>query len=108
MSTGFIVLTVIVAVLLLSFIGIYNGLVARKNQVEYADGAINTMFKNRFDLIPNLVEMVKQYMQHEKGLLEKLTELRSGGKEHWEAGDMNEWDQKFGQTMKAFKVSVEN
>ncbi|MDR0814818.1 MAG: LemA family protein [Bacteroidales bacterium] len=108
MSTGLIVVIAIAAILLISFIGIYNGLVAKKNQVEYADGAINTMFKNRFDLIPNLVEMVKQYMQHEKSLLEKLTELRAGGKEHWNAGEMNDWDQKFGQTMKAFQVSVEN
>jgi LemA protein len=108
MSTGLIVVIAIAAILLISFIGIYNGLVAKKNQVEYADGAINTMFKNRFDLIPNLVEMVKQYMQHEKGLLEKLTELRSGKTGNWDAEQMNDWEQKFGQTMKSFNVSVEN
>ncbi|MDR0725749.1 MAG: LemA family protein, partial [Prevotellaceae bacterium] len=64
MSTGLIVFLVITGVLLIVYIFIYNGLVSRKNQVEYADGAVNVMFKNRYDLIPNLVSTVKQYMQH--------------------------------------------
>jgi LemA protein len=84
--------------------------VSSKNKVAYADGAVNVMFKNRCDLIPNLVATVKQYMQHEKGLLEKLTELRSGiaGKSHIDAQQMNEWEQQYRQVMKSFNVTVEN
>jgi LemA protein len=56
--------------------GIYNTVVARKNQVENAFGAVEAQLKRRRDLIPNLVEAVKQYMAYERDLLEKLTQLR--------------------------------
>jgi LemA protein len=110
MSTGLIVFFVIIGLLIIVYISIYNGLVSRKNQVAYADGDVNVMFKNRYDLIPNLVATVKQYMQHEKSLLEKLTGLRSGlaDKSHLDVKQMNEWEQQYQQTMKAFNVTVEN
>jgi LemA protein len=110
MSTELIIILCVIGFLLIVYISIYNGLVRRKNQVAYADGAVNVMFKNRYDLIPNLVATVKQYMQHERGLLEKLTELRSGSgdRSHWDAKQMNEWEQQYNQTMKAFNVTVEN
>ncbi|MDR1887467.1 MAG: LemA family protein [Prevotellaceae bacterium] len=110
MDTGLIIVLGVAGLLLIVYIVIYNGLVSRKNQVEYADGAVNVMFKNRYDLIPNLVAAVKQYMQHERGLLEKLTELRSGAtdRRHWDVKQMNEWEQQYKQTMKAFNITVEN
>jgi LemA protein len=55
----------------------YNGLVGKKNAVENAFASIDTYLKKRYDLIPNLVATVKQYMEHERGLLEKVTELRA-------------------------------
>jgi LemA protein len=110
MNTGLIVFLVITGVLIIVYISIYNGLVSRKNQVEYANGAVNVMFKNRYDLIPNLVATVKQYMQHERGLLEKLTELRSGiaDKSHLNVQQMNDWERQYKQVMKSFNVTVEN
>ncbi|MCS7174098.1 MAG: LemA family protein [Armatimonadetes bacterium] len=54
----------------------YNGLIARKNAVENAFGAVEAQLKKRYDLIPNLVEAVKRYMAHERELLERLTLLR--------------------------------
>ncbi|MDR3267319.1 MAG: LemA family protein [Tannerella sp.] len=108
MSKELIIILSIIGFLILVYIIIYNSLVSRKNQVEYADGAVNVMFKNRYDLIPNLVATVKQYMQHERGLLEKLTELRSGNNSHWDPKQMSEWEQQYNQTMKTFKVTVEN
>jgi len=62
--------------LLFGIYGIYNTVVARKNQVENAFGAVEAQLKRRRDLIPNLVEAVKQYMAYERDLLEKLTQLR--------------------------------
>ncbi|MDW8106419.1 MAG: LemA family protein [Armatimonadota bacterium] len=56
---------------------LYNSLVGKKNQVEYAYSGIDVQLKKRHDLIPNLVATVKQYMQHERELLERITELRS-------------------------------
>ncbi|WP_456410446.1 LemA family protein [Oceanithermus sp.] len=55
----------------------YNALIARKNQIDYAQGAVDALLKKRYDLIPNLVATVKGYAKHERELLEKVTELRS-------------------------------
>lgn len=72
-----IVIGVIVVVLVIVFIGMYNGIVASKNQVEESYSAIDTVFQNRYDLIPNLVQVVQQYASHEKDILENVTKLRS-------------------------------
>jgi len=55
----------------------YNSLIARKNQIDYAQGSIDTLLKKRYDLIPNLVATVKGYATHERELLENVTALRS-------------------------------
>lgn len=65
------------AVVLLLFVFIYNSLVGKKNQVENAFASIDTMLKKRYDLIPNLVNTVKAYMNHERDTLTKITELRA-------------------------------
>ncbi len=67
----------IVAVLLLLFIMIYNGLVRGRNQVKNAWAQIDVQLKRRHDLIPNLVETVKGYMTHERGTLEAVTNARN-------------------------------
>lgn len=60
-----------------SLLWVYNTLVGRKNQVENAFGTIDAMLKKRFDLIPNLVETVKQYMTYEQDTLTKIVALRN-------------------------------
>ena len=72
-----IIIAVVVIVLLIIGIGIYNSLIGKKNQVSNAFAAIDVMLKKRFDLLPNLIETVKQYMQYEGDLLKKVVELRS-------------------------------
>jgi LemA protein len=62
--------------LLVLFMVMYNTLIAKKNQVDYALSGIDVQLKKRHDLIPNLVATVRQYMEHERGLLERITELR--------------------------------
>lgn len=69
---------IILGVLVLIGILLYNRLITKKNQVTNAFSAIDVMLKKRFDLLPNLIELVKQYMQHESTLLDKLTSLRTG------------------------------
>ncbi len=64
-------------VFLIAFISLYNHLIRQRNQVQNALGGVDVQLKKRYDLIPNLVALVKQYMQHEQGLLQKLTALRS-------------------------------
>ncbi len=55
----------------------YNLLIARKNDVARTFGSIDVLLKKRYDLIPNLVETVRQYMGYENRLLTEVTELRS-------------------------------
>lgn len=73
MSIPFIILIVLILILIL----MYNSLVAKKNQVENIFASVDTTLKKRYDLIPNLVASVKQYMEHEKSLLEEVTKLRA-------------------------------
>ena len=61
----------------LAFVVLFNSVVNTKNAAESAWSSIDVMLKKRHDLIPNLVASVKQYMQHEAGLLEKITTLRA-------------------------------
>ncbi len=110
MSTGLIITLSIIAVVIIIMISMYNKLISRKNAVDYANGAVDTMYKQRFDLIPNLVAAVKQYMQHESGLLERLTELRTKAISgtNLTAQERNAFDQQLGQAIKSFNVAVEN
>jgi len=64
-------------VIVLGIIYIYNSLVRLKVQVENAWSQIDVQLKRRYDLIPNLVNAVKGYMKHEKGVLEAVTKART-------------------------------
>jgi LemA protein len=74
---GLIVILVILVVLVLWIVGIYNGLVGMRNQVRNAWAQIDVQLKRRRDLIPNLVEVVKDYMEYEQETLTKVVEARS-------------------------------
>lgn len=67
----------IAAVLILYVIAVYNGLVARKNQVREAFATIDTQLKRRYDLIPNLVETVRGAAKHERETLDAVVAARS-------------------------------
>ena len=73
---GWIIL-VIVVLIVIAIISMYNGLVSARVKVDNAWSQIDVQLQRRFDLIPNLVESVKGYMEHEKSVLEKVTELRT-------------------------------
>ena len=72
-----IALVVLIAIIAFWVIGIYNGLVRLRNQVKNAWSQIDVQLKRRTDLIPNLIETVKGYASHEKGVFIKVTEARS-------------------------------
>ena len=67
----------VVVVLLLGAVTIYNKLVTNKNLVAEGWSGIDVQLKRRNDLIPNLIESVKGYMGHERGVLDQVTELRT-------------------------------
>ncbi len=61
----------------LFFIIMFNSLIGKKNQVKNVFGTIDALLKKRYDLLPKLITTVKEYMKHERELLEKITELRA-------------------------------
>jgi LemA protein len=71
------VLLVVAGLFAVVLIGIYNGLVKSKIRVDEAWSDITVQLKRRVDLIPNLVEAVKGYAKHEKGVFEEVTKARS-------------------------------
>ncbi|MGH7891733.1 MAG: LemA family protein, partial [Thermodesulfobacteriota bacterium] len=75
--SAFLILLVIIALVVLAFVGIYNGLVRLRNMCEQAWSDIDVQLKRRYDLIPNLVETVKGYASHEKETFEKVVQARS-------------------------------
>jgi LemA protein len=58
-------------------VGIYNGLVRKRNLVQEGWSGIDVQLKRRADLIPNLVETVKGYASHEREALDRVTQLRA-------------------------------
>ena len=71
------VMLVLLILIALFVIGIYNKLVALRNQYRNAFSQIDVQLKRRYDLIPNLVETVKGYMAHERETLEAVIAARN-------------------------------
>lgn len=72
-----IVIIVLLVLVAMWAVSVYNRLVKHKNLVKEAWSGIDVQLKRRTDLIPNLLETVKGYAQHEEGLFKKVTELRA-------------------------------
>lgn len=71
------IILIVVAGLTFWFIGIFNALIRLRNRTKEAWADIDVQLKRRYNLIPNLVETVKGYASHEKGVFEKVSEARS-------------------------------
>jgi LemA protein len=72
-----IVVLVLVAIVVAWLVGIYNGLVKRRNMFKNAFSQIDVQLKRRYDLIPNLVETAKGYMKYERETLEAVVAARN-------------------------------
>ncbi len=75
MSTTIIL--VLIGGLLFYGVGIDNGIVNKRNRVKNAFSQIDVQLTRRYDLIPNLIESVKGYMEHERGTLEAVINARN-------------------------------
>ncbi len=105
MSVGFIVVIVIVIIVVL----MYNSLISKKNQVQNIFASVDTILKKRYNLIPNLVASVQEYMKHEKSILEDVTKLRSmANKPNLSDEQKIELDAKVSSALRSIMVAVEN
>jgi LemA protein len=104
---GWVILGILV-LLVFWVIGIFNNLVQQKNIVESAFSGIDTQLQRRFDLIPNLVETVKGYATHEKGVFENVAAARSGYMNANSIGDKIEADNQLTGTLKSLFAVAEN
>jgi len=77
MTFIFPILLILIIGSALYLISIYNSLIGLRNQVKNAWSQIDVQLKRRHDLIPNLIETVKGYMQHERETLQNITNARS-------------------------------
>ncbi len=75
--TGIIITIVVVLLLIFWAVGIYNKLVSHRNRFKNAFAQIDVQLKRRYDLIPNLVEIAKNYMKHERETLEAVIKARN-------------------------------
>ncbi len=76
MIIGLIAAAAVVLLLVIWLISLFNKLVRRRNQVDNAWAQIDVQLKRRYDLIPNLVESVKGYAAHERGVFEAVVAAR--------------------------------
>ena len=103
------IIAIILIVILLFGVFFYNSLIGKKNQVTNAFSAIDVMLKKRFDLIPNLVEVVKQYTSYEQETLSKIVELRAKATSGTISdAERTQIDSQLSASVKGLMVNVEN
>src|SRR2546425_13157313 len=74
---GWIALAIVVAILLVGVALFYNRFVSLRQQVRAAYSDVDVQLKRRHDLIPNLIETVKGYAAHERGVFDEVTKARA-------------------------------
>ena len=104
-----VIVAIVVVFLLLIPVLMYNSLVGKRNQIHNIFGTMDVMLKKRWDLAPNLVETVKGYAAHERGLFEAVTEARRRVMQG-NAGDDEKvmLDNTVSQLVGLFRMTVEN
>lgn len=93
------ILILIGVVVFVSCIIIYNGIVSLKINVNKSKSGIDVYLQQRFDLIPNLIEVTKEYMNYEKDIIEKITKLRAAYKENKDEEAINELNHEYHNIM---------
>ena len=104
---GFLVLLLLlVAVIAAWAVSVYNRLVKKRNHVEDGWSGVEVQLKRRYDLVPNLVEVVKKYASHEQSTLSQVIELRNAAKAAPTREDGGV-EQRFSQALSGLMVQVE-
>ena len=107
MGTTTIIVIAVVVLLVVWVIGIYNNLVTLRNNRENAFANIDVQLKQRYDLIPNLVNTVKGYAEHEKSVLERVTAARTAAMGATTLNEKIEAENALSSALAGLKISVE-
>ena len=99
---------IIIAVIAIYVISVYNSLKTVENRVENAWSQIDVQLQRRFDLIPNLVETVKGYMNHEAETFEKIAALRTSWANTQSVTDKASIDNELSGALKTIMAVSEN
>ena len=102
-----IILGIIVAIILIILI-IYNNLVKLRPTVKNAWSKIDVQLQRRFDLVPNLIESVQGYMEHEQEMFTKISEIRTSWANATSLNEKAELDTQLSNTLKTIMAVSEN
>ena len=102
------IIIAILVILVIAVIGMYNSLVQARIKVDNAWSQIDVQLQRRFDLIPNFVETVKGYMQHESETFEKIAQLRTSWANTKSVAEKAELDNELSTALKTIMAVSEN
>jgi LemA protein len=102
-----LVFLAIIFVVVLFVISLYNRLIRLRNNREQAFADVDVQLKQRHDLIPQLVDAVKGYMGHERGVLTQITEARTNAMKATGINEKIDAENKLSAALDGLKVSVE-
>jgi LemA protein len=103
----YIVLVIVVVLIVLVFIT-YNSLVSLRNRVREAFSTMDVYLKKRWDLIPNIVEVVKGYAKHEKNTLEEIVKIRSSQYDNMDTNTKVDTNNKITQALSKIMALAED
>ncbi len=105
--TAFLFILGIIVLLVVMMVSLYNRLVRLRNNREQAFADVDVQLRQRHDLIPQLVEAVRGYMQHERGVLTEVTEARANAMKASTINEKIEAETRLSGALQGLRVSVE-
>jgi LemA protein len=108
MTIAIIVVVAILILAVLYYIGKRNSIIASRNRVDESWSGIDVQLKRRHDLVPNLVETVKGYAEHESATFEKATKARAEAMQATSVGDTAKAESKLSGALTELRAVAEN
>src|SRR5215471_10102239 len=108
MTVAIIVVVAIIVIAVLYYIAKRNSIIASRNRVDESWSGIDVQLKRRHDLVPNLVETVKGYAEHESEVFEKATKARAEAMSAQGVGDTAKAEQKLTGALTDLRAVAEN